>query len=345
MASADESAFSDVSVSARQLIVLAIIVAIGIFLVGQIAPSTGGAAVDGIHRISGGSVLLQDYGSERGAPTILDSTGRAVSLDGSPDAAVTASLGVDTQQAHYSVTTWTAVNGTDNQTIMQVGSGMAVSYRQDLDAWRLWVYNKSSANSYATTVPAPSEGSLTRLAVVRDNQTVTLYRNESASANVTLAPSGSSIAPAPSGTLQGTLEETRGWQETLTASERAATYNRPLRAVNSSRADARLMYDGTGSDIIVGFAGDGTLTSGSRTAGFAGQQMVRGNDYTLSLAGADLTISTAGRLTNMPQLVVRAPGGGGGTTLTVVLGQVFQVAAVVLVLIVGAAIVRVSREL
>jgi len=350
MASADGSGVTGLDFEASQLIVLAIMLFVGVVVVSQVIPSGGGANVDGIQRISGGQVTLQDYGTDRGAPEVRDSTGRAVSLDGSDDAEVRADTGLDTQASTYSVTTWVAVNDTSrNQTVGQFGDGLAIEYRQDLDAWRVWVYNRSSTNSYAVTLSAPQPGSLTRLAVVRSSTTsLTAYRNESAQASLTLTPGSTATATAPvESPLNGTIEETRTFATALNTSQRQTTYFDPVRPVNGTAPTARLMYDGTGSDLIVGFGGTGSITSGERTAGFAGSTVQQSGNYSTSLSGADLVLSIAsgGVLEGAPQLVIQAPDGSGGTQLVLLLGRVFQLAAVLLVLVVAATIARIGGAL
>jgi hypothetical protein len=139
-----------------------------------------------------------------------------------------------------------------------------------------------------------SEANATKLlpvCVVHENQQLQVHTNVSSG---TAVATGTSNAAYPGSTSDwnGTIEETRGYDYAVNASQRSEYHSDPTLAVTGPAPQWRLTYDTRGSlggTLPVHFAsGDATVTNATLVSGFSDPGINAGSDY--KLAGDSIEI-------------------------------------------------------
>jgi hypothetical protein len=331
----------------QRVIVGAVLLGVGVVIVGQVAGVGGLVSVDGSIRVGGdGVVSLQ--GSDE-VNSVADSTGRAAELSGG-SVDISGGLGVvDDADGNWTFGTYAAVDNTSQSaTLWSIDDNYVIGYSPSNGGqYFLWYYNESSANSYATTVAAGSPGSLSTVMVERDGDTLTLFNESDASTTITVNPSSETSAALPaSDNLDGRLDETRTWDRPLTATERSNYRSDGIQPVAVANRSARVLFDTTGGDVAVEFRGSsGTLRgAASRGTGLAGTTMTRGTDFALQRVDGDLAVVplSGGDLENQPRIVVQTPRSQFENAV-LALGSAFALGGLVLVVTLAARVIRVVK--
>lgn len=291
----------------QKLVGGATVLIVGLLIINSLVGVIG-TSPDGSVAITGGTVQLSPGGDVN---SIRDSTGNAVTMNGSGSVDVSGGIGI-------SGTTWwwgayTEVdNASRDQVIWSVEDNWILAYNGSQTRYSIWYYNASTTNSYSTSVAAGSPGTLSSVQVVRDGSTVTIYNETDANSSFTITPGSSNSAgvPATQG-VNGTLEETRVWSTTPNSTQRQAFRDSPIQPLGVGNRTSRLMLDKSGSSVAVDFRSSSGDLSGdaSRGDGLDATTMIEGVDYAIQerAAGAAVVVKTGGDLENMPRLAIDTP--------------------------------------
>jgi hypothetical protein len=331
----------------KRVIVGAVVLAVGVTIVGQVAGVGALTTPDGSIRLGADdAVLLSGTDSVN---SVADSTGRAADLSGG-SVDITGGLGiVDDADGNWTFATYAAVdNSSQSSTLWSIDDNYVVGYLPNNGGqYFLWYYNASSTNSYATTIAAGSPGSLSTVMVERDGDTLTLFNESDASTTITVNPSSETSAALPaSDNLDGRLDETRTWDRPLTATERSNYRSDGIQPVAVGNRSARLLFDTTGNSVAVEFRGASGELRGAATrgSGLAGTTLAEGTDYAIKrVGGEDAVVPVAGGdLENQPRLVVDTPLGE-FEKAALALGSAFALAGLLVVVVVAARVLRVVK--
>lgn len=233
----------------------------------------------------GGASLSLGFGEVvREHKSTRASLGTAVELDGTNDSEVTVdgTIALDDDTDTWSVCTWARPTSAANNTTATLikYQDAAIVYNGTSDDYRGYYYETANRSAVDVTLPDNGTATLKLLCLQRDGGTVTLSRNDSASASVALG-SESGVSPPPSTHFAGVIEETRLFNRSLSASERAEWVNEPSLAIGGAAPDLRVMYDARSGTTFRAFFTGGTATASSAQLvdGADAPTLVEGDDY------------------------------------------------------------------
>lgn len=249
---------------------------------------------------------------------VQQSLGTKIAFGG--DGSFTASVDSDVDET-YAYCTWASLNAAatgHNETIAVWDGEQHLQYAGNrthphyVGTW----YDPGARVTYdvAVNASAISVTSPTHLCLEHDGDTLTLSANATNSNSVATDGSHTVTDGGVTGFsgLDGTVEETRLYDATLSTTERAALRDHPTAPVPTPPTRvARVMYDSyhaVGSsmpDLPVYFtSSSGTVDGGSVVEGFAGQP-TDGDDYNLENGGFRLVATDGGTLDGAPVAFVQ----------------------------------------
>jgi len=243
--------------------------------------------------IDGDSVELP--GVNESDVTVNQSLGTAAQLDGSQDSYV-ASASTPDVSGDWSVSTHVRVRDTTTTQIVYADNGRLLLYNGSANEFVGVWYDSATGETYAVRETADSPATLTHLALVHNSSrpdTLRLYEDDAAVAT-TATPTTATFG---GDNLNGTLEETRVFNDSLGTDERATLATSPTAPLPGSDRAYRVMYDAytEPSAFPAFFAGEDATASGvTLVDGAAEQATERGSDWQLSsgsvvaLAGGSL---------------------------------------------------------
>lgn len=294
------------------VLTIAIALLIGIAVTDTIGQQTDTtpSAVSEIQPLDGTTWVNVDsaYGDNE---TVYQSRGNAVKLNGADDSYVKSNADVQiATDGNWTVCTWARVgNSSASMTALSVDGRVVLGYNGTAGNWTGWYYDDGSRSSWNLTADATNESrDLHQLCMVRDDPALRFYVNATREDSVP-DTSASNVASAPvsSTNWNGTLEETRTFDDALTASQRNATVNQPNDPLTNATRTARMMYDaGAGRTVHIWWSNaDATLSNGTWVSGFAGEEMQRAgiisdNDYRWRNEGPQIKPSAGGELDGAP---------------------------------------------
>jgi len=247
------------------------------------------------------------------------SLGDAVAFTGANDSELTgqASLAVS---GNWTVTTWARrdPNATGDRRVLQLDGWLYLTHNESAQQWRVTYYDESDLQVYSVTAAAPSPETWTLLAIERNATALSVARNNTTVATVPIDGVGGGAVRNASN-WDGTVEETRVINETLTPTQRGRIYRTPT-APLSTDDSARIYYDAYAgeSTIDVYYTGsDLTLSNASVVAGFDGQPLVEDDPLDLTTDdyvrdGTTIATTGDGNLTGAPVVFASYDTGGEG---------------------------------
>lgn len=289
---------------------LAVLIGIAVTdTIGQQTDTTP-TAVSDIQPLDGASWVNVDsaYGDNQ---TVYQSWGNAVKLNGANDSYVKSDQEVTiATDGNWTVCTWAKVNDMNStMTALSVDGRVLLGYNGTTGNWTGWYYDDGSQSSWVVESNAENETeSLHQLCMVRDEPRIRFYVNATRTDSVSNTSAANvDSAGVASENWNGTVEETRTFDEALTASQRNATVNQPNDPLKNGTRTARMMYDaGSGNRVHIWWSdADATLSNGTWTSGFAGEKMDRAgpimaNDYRWNNEGPRIKPSEGGELDGAP---------------------------------------------
>jgi hypothetical protein len=323
-------------------------VVLSLFLGAVADTGTGGAATASTQDdllVSGGDVTLS--GDNVSDPTVKQSLNDSAQLDGA--SAITGELGADVA-ADRTVSTWARVDNTSGvRQVVSVDSRTILVYNGTSSEWSCWSYDDSSGQTHRAAVSAASPGVFTNLQCERAGGALTLRVNDSTTASVQTDSANATAQTLQTTPLDGSVDETRVFNGTLTSSEQSALYNTPTAPLESAPRQGRIMYDAYGSlDSIPVYIAGGTLdgTAATKAAGLEGQTAVEGTDW--SLSGDVIDVLAGGVLEGAPVVFVAWSFGSGGVGLVPLgalsgpIGAALRLAALVPLALVAQKLLRIK---
>jgi hypothetical protein len=215
-----------------------------------------------------------------------------------------------------------------------VDSRTILAYNGSASEWACWSYDDASGETHRVAVSASTPTSFTNLQCERDSTALTLRVNDTTTASVQTDSANATVQTLQTTPLNGSVDETRVFNGTLTSSEQTALYNAPTAPLESAPRQSRIMYDSYGSlDSIPVYLAGGSLDGASATkaAGLRGQGAAEGSDW--SISGDVLSVLAGGTLEGAPVVFVSWLFGDGGvisiTALTGGFGAMLRLAALV----------------
>ncbi len=198
---------------------------------------------------------------------VYNSLGYAIDLNGSENSSFSSSEDVDVATDDtWTFSAWAATNDTTNETTAVSAEGkIAISYDGANGQWSGWYYDDRDRDSYEVNVSAPTPTDLTNVMLVRDGETLTIYRNTTAGESVDL--SGDSVVSAPTSTTNwnGRVDEVRTFDDALTSSQRDSVYNSPVDPLPGTNRTARIMFDEESKSDQLLFFSSGKITTMNAT--------------------------------------------------------------------------------
>jgi len=275
------------------IVVVGVILFTGTYVLnGVVATDSGGGDVSSAALLEGTNwVSLGDHVGKN--PTVMNSLGNAVELNGTDDSYWRSSDDVEiATDGNWTVSVWGSVNqSAENKTMtaLSINGRITVNYNGSTNEWVAWYYDEADRHSYELAVNASDQpATLTNVQVVRNGDTLTLYHNNSASDSVSLANESSVSAPVESTNWDGRLDEVRTFDSALGSGDRDALVADPVAPAPDTNRTARIMFDEPGKDRqLLFFAPGSIITSNVGYAdGLPGEKMER------SGAISDITGST-----------------------------------------------------
>lgn len=310
--------FNVLVAGAIALVLVTVIALLGLTLVGGM---TSGLADDLTAQnrtsspdpVTGAAVSFEDTSPGSGDVTqvyrVNDSTGYAVELTGANDSYVRSQGGVDLYENDtFTASTWARVNSSssgETMTVLAAGSDVTLQYNGTDGNWTAWYYESSTGDSYRVDVDAANQpDNLTWVAAWRNETHFTIYRNTTQGEIVNISASNRSASGEfNASNFNGTLEETRVFDEALNSSERSGVVNNPVAPRPEANRTLRVMYDeGSGSTTALYFAGGerADLSNFSWVHGHDGHVLTEGTDYEIDLSDGTITALAGGRIDGAP---------------------------------------------
>lgn len=258
--------------------------------------------------IEGGSATIPDY--DFANLTVTQSLGTALRLTGGAGESAGAT-GVDYggtfDSGTWSLCSFARLNGSTSETVTLTNAdGRAtLQYNGTAGEWAGLYYNASDREDYDVGLAASSPTEWTLLCLQQANSTLTLYANGT-NASVPLDGSHTlSVSSYNSSTLDGHVDETRVFNESLTPGQRDAIRATPTRPLAGVTPAVRVMYDvrGLSSTSAPIYFGGGTLelTGAGFEDGLVAEAVAKGTDY--SVSGTSIT-PTSSKLEGAPVVFV-----------------------------------------
>jgi hypothetical protein len=306
---------------------IVVLLAVVILGSGVLSPGTAPKDVERSYGITGASTSLG--GNVGSVNTVQSSLDEAVRLTGANDSNVTidgdADLGHD-----LSACSWGTLDSdvvTNNENALLLATQEAITwYNGTSDTWEGYYYNTSSRDSFRASVSAPSPTTWTLVCLNHANQSLNLSANTTTGSSVATGSSNIADYPENVSNYNGSVEETRLFDEPLNGSRRTEWVAEPGLATTGPAPAARVTYDnfGSGTSYTTFFAsGTATATNATVVTGFGAPTVAGGTDY--SISGGTLSILGGGVLEADGEVLYvgfRTGGSGGGAGLGVRLGQI-----------------------
>jgi len=301
---------------AVMLVVLTITLLFGMLFVGQTASDLGETGdisnkTASPDPVTGQAVTFED---SDGASEILqvyqvnDSTGYAIELTGADDSFYESNSNIDlASDGNWSVSTWARVDddaGDENMTAVSANGRVIIQYNGSDGNWSVWYYDDGTGNSYVLETDAPDQpGNLTLVTATANNTHIKVYRNDTLAATENLSTSSVEDADLNATNWDGTLDETRVFDDGTNDSEQSDLYNNPVAPRPERNRTARLMFDeGSGDRTAIYFTPTYADLSNHTwvTTGLDGHILTDGTDYTLNQDSGTITALDGGRIDGAP---------------------------------------------
>jgi hypothetical protein len=294
-----------------RLIVGAVVLGIGVFLVSQVFAGIFAPQGPGSVEIVNAEATYNTEGER--TDIVRDTSGRAAVFGGSGSLVVNDGLGflnATEKDGTASFVTHARIDDPSrSQVIYQLGDNYQLSYAADSGDYQLWYFDASTRDSYALSVNASDPTGLQPILIERQNDKLRL--ESTAEANE-ITTTGDSFVPLPTdNSLDGALEETRVINRTLTDNDFKRYISDPIQPVAVGNRTARLMLDTGGSGVDVSFRSSAASLNGDASkaeVGVDGDRLDRGTDYALAGPGSSssqtLIVLSGGQLEDMPRAFV-----------------------------------------
>jgi len=278
---AEGDVFGTVLQTGAAIITIAVVTLVLVQFFGTITLAGTGSFSDDAEIVDGTGQIGSPEGATLTEQQVTMTRGTALSLDGTPDADVSVSDSVSVTNDQWTACTHArvesgAVGADANRTLMTV-EGATLFYNGSAGAtgnWTVHYYDRGNTSSAALEVNATAPTGLTSVCFERDDNSLELARNTTATASGSVPASGSVALPSQSN-WNGTVEETRVWDYTHNSSQRSEYVQNASLAIAGEPPQVRVMYDSADtsvSSVPAYFAGGsvdisgGSLVSGGATA-------------------------------------------------------------------------------
>lgn len=307
----------------QQLVASAVVLIFGVVIVNSLVGASVTTATDEARFDGGPNINPAAFN----VTSAQESLGTALALSGGASQ-VQADI-PETGPGDIEFCTYVAVGNTDaNVTVATANGDVTIQYHgnRSIDRWVGVRYDEALTARADVTATATTPDHLTHVCVRQASGTVTLALNGTDVASTPI--NSSSTAPnvrANTTALNGTLEETRLYDDNLTAGERNTLVTSPTAPIDRLDPVARLYYDSrkpagaSVSSTPVYFATTtADITGGTVTAGFDGRGAAP-EDVILSDDGKTATARNGSNLDGQPTAFIsyQAATGGGALLLRV----------------------------
>lgn len=295
------------------LVALTIILLIGILLVGGTATDLG-ATDDPFNTTAspnsevGTAISFASTEGEREVLAVYDvndSTGYAVEFTGASDSYLESDQQVDIGDDSWTVSTWARVDdGAKNNLMTAVSADGRVLIQYLNGTWSAWYYDEADRNSWRANVSAPDQpGNLSLVTATSNGTHLWIYANTTRGDTVNITGSSIEDATLNSTNWDGSLDETRTFDDETNDSEQSTHYNNPVAPRDERNRTARITYDeGSGQSTAIYFTGVSASLSNFSwvSTGLPGNRLSEGTDYQLSEADGTITAIDGGLIDGAP---------------------------------------------
>jgi hypothetical protein len=262
---------------------------------------TSSAADDVVLAGGSGQVATGPGESASDIRNVRSTVGDAVRLTGANDSEIDVQASPAISGSHELCTVATAdasVTSNDETRVLYQLKDLVLYYNGTTDRYEAWYYDDGSRESTVVGVAANDATAETLVCgqVNASTDTVTIYRNTTQGSSEVLDGDAPTESP-PDNNWNGTIDETRVYNRTLTSSQRSEYNSTRALAVTGAAPALRITYDSFKSSpdsVATYFSGGGAdLSNASLANGVSGPALTAGTDYTtdgdtISVAGGQL---------------------------------------------------------
>lgn len=335
----------------RQFVILAVVIAVGVSVVGSVFGAVAGTQSQDKQSFSDTLGIEEDTASLVGIEiedvSVQQSLGQAVRLDGSQSSYLSGGGNVDVQgdfelATHVSIADQSA---NETQTVVSVGGSRMILYDASSDQWVGYFFDDDRDQTFIVRQDASDSSNLSHVALVHDGSHLTIIEDNNLSSSVAITDAQATTETVTARNLNGTLEETRLFDEALSTSQRQQLIDRPTAPLPGTQRELRVMFDSfdsSSNSFPAFFAGGEVAGDIQSVAGFAGESATAGDDYQQN--GGTITTIDGGSLDGAPVLYASWAALGGVfvslTQLGNLVGLAFRLGGMLLVALVARAILK-----
>lgn len=173
---------------------------------------------------------------------VEQSLGTALRFNGANDSELTGGTAPD-PNVNWTVTTWARLNdsvpNSSEMRLLQIGGWLYVDFNDT--QWRVTYYERDDLQVHQASFNAPAPYNWTHLTIRENDTHLWFARNKTHVMTLSLASGGASVPNASN--WNGSAEETRVFNATLSRSKINATYDQPTAPVDGGDEEGRVMYD------------------------------------------------------------------------------------------------------
>jgi len=242
--------------------------------------------------------------------TVKDSRGLALQFTGADDSFVQSQDPITYSTDNtWTYATWARTQSgaeTDDMVAVSWNGEVVIAYNATRTEWVGWYYNTTTRNSHKVNISAPNQpANLTHVALTSNGTHVTIYRNNTEGETVNITQAQTQPAPVEDSNWNGSLDETRTFDDALNASQRQALVDDGVGPLKDTNRTSRIMYDQPDRTQTVFFANtELDVSNVSWVSGLAGQVLTAGTDYEWDTDGPRIRSLPGGEVDGAPGVYV-----------------------------------------
>lgn len=286
--------------------------------------------------------------------TVVTSRGYALQLNGANDSYIRSDQEVDVASDDtWTVCTWVQVRDTaQTMTALSVDGRVLLGYNGTEGNWTGWYYDDGSSSSWRLSTNATNETDrFHQLCLWHDDTNeLRLYVNATQEDSVAdTSADNIEDAPVEGSNWNGSLEETRTFDDPLNQSQLSATVNQPNDPLANATRTARIMYDAGGGDTVhIWWSGaKATVSNGTWVDGFDGEELSRagmlGGDYEWRSEGPQIRPTSDSTIADAPVVYVTYDRSSTSVTVMEDVAGALELANVLMVVLIAGIVITLLR--
>lgn len=253
--------------------------------------------------IQGGTADLQ--GTNVSVDAVNQSLGQAAKLDGSSNSYVSGAESPDLD-GNWTISTGVSVDNTTGTRILYSDTERVILYNGTTDAYVGVWYEPESGRTWSVSQGATDPTNQTVVMLMLETGTLEIIEDNTFSSTTATNDANAVNTTFTGDNLNGTVDETRAFNDSLTSSERQQLVDNPTAPLTTAPRAYRVMYDSfdpspSGYPAIY-VPGGVSASNVQQVEGFDGEPTERGTDW--SLSGGDVVALAGGSLDGAPLVYV-----------------------------------------